>query len=217
MENAIMSQYALPITLPAIYAEETFVVSPCNESAYQQIVRWPAWQALLLSGASGSGKTHLGHIWAARANAKHLDCKTQPLQPEHIEGNLWLDDAEHCDTEALLHALNYTKEQNISLLLTTSLPAAQLPFTLPDLTSRLRALPSAHIDAPDDDALSAVLRKQFSDRQIKISDDVISYLLTHMERSFSAAQATVETLDRQMLENKRSLTIPFIKQALSIS
>ena len=212
-----MSQYVLSLSLPAVYAESNFIVSSCNDVAYRQIMSWPAWQALLLSGASGSGKTHLGHIWMARANATRLDCRTQSLQPEHIHTNLWLDDAEHCDEEALFHALNYTKEKNLSLLITASTPAAQLPFTLPDLTSRLRALPTAHIEAPDDEVLSAVLRKQFADRQIKIPDDVIDYLLTHMERSFSAAQATVEILDHQMLENKRSLTIPFVRKILSIS
>jgi chromosomal replication initiation ATPase DnaA len=46
-----MSQYALPITLPAVYAEANFVVSECNKAAYNQIVTWPAWQALLISGA----------------------------------------------------------------------------------------------------------------------------------------------------------------------
>jgi chromosomal replication initiation ATPase DnaA len=212
-----MSQYTLSITLPAVYAETNFVVSPCNETAYKRIISWPAWQALLISGTSGSGKTHLGHIWAARADAERIDCKTQKFLPEHIHRNLWLDDAEYCDEETLLHTLNYTKEQNISLLLTTALPAGQLPFTLPDLTSRLRALPAAIINTPDDEVLSAVLRKQFADLQIKISDEVIAYLLTHTERSFAAIARAVETLDKQTLENKRGLTIPFIRQVLYLS
>ncbi len=192
------------------------MVSSCNNAAHHQIMAWPAWQALLISGASGSGKTHLGHIWAARANAEIIDCKTQPLNPQTISRNIWLDNIEHCNAEALFHALNYTKEQGFSLLLTATSPASQMPFTLPDLTSRLRALPTAHIDAPDDEVLSGVLHKQFADRQIKVSDDVIFYLLTHTERSFSSIANVVDTLDKQMLENKRSLTVPFVRQVLSI-
>ncbi len=193
------------------------MVSSCNELAYNQVMAWPVWQSLLISGASGSGKTHLGHIWAERANAEYINCKDSDLSPEHITRNLWLDDAEHCDPEALFHTLNYAKEKKLSLLITAALPAAQLPFSLPDLTSRLRAMPAAHIDAPDDDVLSAVLRKQFADRQIKVSEDIISYLLTHTERSFTAIAGIVDTLDKQMLENKHRLTIPFIRQVLSIS
>ena len=97
-------------------------------------------------------------------------------------------------------------------MLTSACPANQLPFKLPDLTSRLMALPSAHIDQPDDEVLSAALRKQFTDRQMKVDDEVIAYMVPRVERSFVAIQTLVERLDNLTLQEKRKLTIPLVKQ-----
>ena len=45
--------------------------APSNSAALRLIESWPDWPApvVLLSGPAGSGKTHLAHIWAARAGA----------------------------------------------------------------------------------------------------------------------------------------------------
>ena len=53
------------------FQPEDFIVGPSNERAYAMVESWPAWpgEALLLVGPRGSGKTHLGAIWARRAHA----------------------------------------------------------------------------------------------------------------------------------------------------
>lgn len=209
-----MSQYALPIVLPPVFSEDNFYVSNCNRSAHQWVTRWPDWpgNALFLYGPSGAGKTHLGHIWAARASAAIFDALPSP---DALQGHALIENIDRMrDERQLLHLLNYAKEQRHALLLTSLLPAAQLPFTLPDLTSRLKALPSAGIAAPDDEALIAAFRKQFADRQLKVEDDVITFLLPRMERSFATLAATVEKLDSQALAEQRNLTIPFLKRVL---
>lgn len=209
-----MPQYVLPLRLPAIYAEANFVTSACNEEACRRIASWPAWSQLLLSGPAGCGKTHLGHIWAARAQA-HIIEAPDMVSAEAVISHTLLEHIESADEEILLHAINIARENGFSLLLTARLPAAQLPFTLPDLTSRLRAMPSAAIEAPDDEALSGALRKQFADRQIKAPEEAIAYLLARAERSFAAIGAIVERLDAHMLMHHRSLTIPLIREALA--
>ena len=47
---------------------DAFLTSPSNERARAMVERWPDWPArtLLLVGPAGSGKSHLGAIWAAR-------------------------------------------------------------------------------------------------------------------------------------------------------
>ena len=62
------------------------------------------------------------------------------------------------------------------------------------------------LDAPDDTLLAAVLAKLFSDRQLTPRPDVIPYLVTHMERSFAAAQSIVATLDATSLAQKKPIT-----------
>ena len=163
-----MSQYTLSLALPPVFSEDNFFVSDCNRQAHGWIMRWPDWpaHALLLHGPEGSGKSHLAAIWAARS-----------------KGNVAEDIERLADERELLHLFNSTKENKQNLLLTASVPAPGLPFTLPDLTSRLLSIPSVAIGQPDDEVLAGAMRKQFADRQMKVDDDVIAYILPRMERS----------------------------------
>lgn len=210
-----MSQYTIPLLLPADYSSENFISSACNEEAIHWIQRWPNWSshALLLVGPTGCGKSHLGHMWATTANAITLSAETLGNDiPDH---NYLVEDINKLrDERALLHLFNYSRENKRHLLLTSASPIAQLEFTLPDLISRLKALPVATIKEADDDALAAAMRKQFADRQIKVDEDVIAFLTSRMERSFAHLRALVEHLDKTALEHKRNLTIPFIKHLL---
>ena len=67
----------LPLDLghrPAL-GRADFLVAPCNAAAIAWLDRWPHWPApaLALYGAAGSGKTHLAHVFAARAGATSID------------------------------------------------------------------------------------------------------------------------------------------------
>lgn len=215
-----MSQYALSLSLPPVFSADNFFVSACNKEAWQWIQAWPDWphgqgkHALLLHGPSGSGKSHLGHIWAARAHAITVNAENiEHAQPE--SGNWLVEDIERLTLERpLLHLFNYVMEQGGSMLMTSLHPAANLPFTLPDLTSRLLALPSAQIEQPDDDVLAGAIRKQFIDRQMKVDDEVIDYLLPRMERSLAKAKELVALLDHKALAQSKSITIPFVRKIL---
>jgi chromosomal replication initiation ATPase DnaA len=210
-----MSQYALPINLPPVFSEDNFFISESNREAHRWITSWPDWpgHALLLTGGPGSGKTHLGHIWAGRSQAVIVDAAA-PEPADH----LFVDNIERIGNErSLLHLINYSRENNYWLLLASALPAVQLPFRLPDLTSRLKALPVAAIAPPDDALLAGALRKQFSDRQLKVEEEVIAYITARIERSLASVKATVEKLDAEALAQRRSLTVPFVREALSYS
>jgi chromosomal replication initiation ATPase DnaA len=77
---------------------------------------------------------------------------------------------------------------------------------LPDLVSRLRALPVVELAAPDDTLLRAVLVKLFVDRQLAVDESLIRYLVARIERSFAAARAAVAALDREALRQRRPVT-----------
>ena len=85
---------------------------------------------------------------------------------------------------------------------------------LPDLRSRLAASPAVGVGVPDDALIGAVLVKMFSDRQLQVNQDVITYLLARMERSFAAARRIVAVLDTKALAAKRRITIPFAAHVL---
>lgn len=205
-----MSQYTLSLALPATYSADNFFISDANREAWQWINAWPNWpsHALILYGPHGCGKSHLATIWAAKSHA-------MPNPNPAAKGHRLIEDIDKLtDQQALLHLFNATRENKNALLMTSSVAPAQLPFTLPDLTSRLLSVPHMAIGAPDDALLAGVMRKQFADRQMKVGDEVIAYMLPRMERSLDKAKELVETLDKAALAEKKGITIPFVKKIL---
>lgn len=223
-----MTEAQLPLDLghrPALSAGD-FLVAPCNQQAHGWIARWPDWPgpALVLSGPAGSGKTHLVHLFAAASGAAVLDAAglTVDDPPRLLAGAraVVVEDCDRAaaegrlDQAALFHLINLVRESRAYLLLTGRDSAARWPLVLPDLMSRLRAMPTVAIGAPDDALLAAVLVKLFADRQVKVGEELIGYLLGRMERSFAAAAALVETLDRVSLAGQRAVTVPLARAVL---
>ena len=103
---------------------------------------------------------------------------------------------------------------DVWILLTARSPVPDWPISLPDLASRLRAAPAVAIGPPDEALLGALLVKLFGDRQLVVAEDVIRYMLAHMERSFAAARALVAALDERSLEQHRAITIPLVRAVL---
>ncbi len=101
------------------------------------------------------------------------------------------------------------------MLLTSRKAPGEISITLPDLRSRLRALPLLRIDAPDEGLLKAVLVKLFADRQLAVEPHVVAYLALHMERSMEAASQVVEATDRLSLAMQRKVTRAIAADALA--
>jgi chromosomal replication initiation ATPase DnaA len=102
--------------------------------------------------------------------------------------------------------MNMVREEEAYLLITARSAPAGWTVALPDLASRLRAIPAVTLGPPDDALLRAVLLKLFADRQIKVEENLISYLTARTERSFAGARAAVEALDHEALRLQRPVT-----------
>jgi chromosomal replication initiation ATPase DnaA len=61
-----------------------------------------------------------------------------------------------------------------------------------------------------------VLVKLFADRQLAISEEVVTYLALHLERSFAAARDAVAALDTAALAEQRRITVPLVKRVLGL-
>src|SRR5438105_965512 len=91
-------------------------------------------------------------------------------------------------------------------LVTAHTPPAVWPVGIRDLASRLKVLPVVAMSTPGDALLRAVLVKLFADRQLVVDERLLSYLLTHIERSFAAMRAVAARLDQEALRQRRPLT-----------
>jgi chromosomal replication initiation ATPase DnaA len=202
-------QLALALDHAESYAREDFLSGPCNDGALALIESWPDWpaRAIALVGPEGSGKTHLATIWAAAAGARAVSAHAlgeTDVPAALATGALVIEDgAATADERALFHLINLAREEGAFLLLTARTVPSIWPVAIPDLVSRLRALPVVTLQAPDDPMLQGVIVKLATDRQLTLDESVVNYLSTHIERSFAAARKAVVTLDDEALRQGR--------------
>ncbi len=216
-------QLALALPHAESFARDDFLTGTSNADALATIERWPDWadRVLALTGPEGAGKSHLAAIWAEKAGARRVSARAlgeTDLLGSLATGALVVEDASAAlDERALFHLLNLVREEDGYLLLTARSAPATWGVALPDLASRLRALPVVTVSAPDDALLRAVMVKLFADRQLSVDENLIAYLATRIERSFAAAREAVAQLDREALRQKRGVTRALAAELLGAS
>ncbi|MDE1174671.1 MAG: chromosomal replication initiator DnaA [Parvibaculaceae bacterium] len=215
-------QLILALPCRTAYGREDFLVAPANEAAVALIDRWPDWPgvAVALTGPAGSGKTHLAEVWRERSRAltvtgPHLRIADVPVLL--AKGALVIEAANELSGEgeqALFHLLNLAHAENAFVLLLARPAPGQWRVKLPDLASRVKALPAVSLNEPDDALLGAVLAKLFADRQLRIPDTLVPFLAQRIERSVDAARRIVQAIDEASLSGKRPVTIPLAADVL---
>ena len=215
------SQRPLDLKFKPALGSEDFFISACNQAAVSYLQTWTTWShpACLIWGPEASGKTHLAHLWKNLSQAHLLEGGTlklkdvekhaqapQPLVIEHIEAIL--------QQLHLLQIMNISQESGSPLLMTSRRPPSQLPFDLPDLTSRLKGLVSLELLSPDDGLLTMLLLKLCHDQQLTISAPLIDYIIPRIQRTYGFIQALVDQMRQLSLSAKRQPTIPMAKEAL---
>lgn len=205
---------------PAL-ARDDFLVSPANAGAVALVDQWPNWptHGAVIVGPPGSGKSHLASVWRQRCGAglrRASDLSVAAAADDFASRALVVEDAGEgpFDERALFHLLNLARQEGGFVLLTSARPVAAWPVQLPDLMSRLRALPEATILPPDDALLRGVLVKHFADRQIAVSEPIVSYILLRMPRSMDALRRIVQEIDARALAEKAEITRPFVAKVL---
>lgn len=204
---------------------EDFLVAPCNAAAVGWIDRWPDWpgNGLAIFGPAGCGKTHLAEVWRVRSGAIRLaPAALAGAEPPQLLGDatacvidgLYGEPGARPDERRLLHLYNLLRERGGHLLLLAREAPARWPVTLPDLKSRVGALPAVEIGLPDDALLAAVMVKLFADRQLAVGVDVVQYVAARMERSFEAARRIVAALDREALAARKRIALPLAREVL---
>ena len=206
-------QLALDLPHAESFRRDDFLSDPSNESALALVDSWPVWpdRIAAIIGPPGSGKSHLAAIWAERSGARIVDAAAlaySEVPRALVTGALVVEDIapERIDEAAMFHLLNLAREDEACVLITAAKRLDLAGYALPDLTSRLRALPIFARAPPGEGLLAAVMVKLFADRQILVDEDTVAYLLTRIERSLAAARSVAARLDRAALSRGRRVT-----------
>ncbi|WP_417246947.1 chromosomal replication initiator DnaA [Celeribacter sp.] len=205
-------QLILDLPTRQVLGRDAFFVSPSNAVALatlDAVDTWPSGK-LVLVGPSGAGKTHMAHVFAAEHDAAILpaaDLISANIPELAARRFVVVEDVDRLPElanprgaeNALFHLHNLTLAEGGRLLITAETPPNHWTLTLPDLASRMQGTTVTRIDPPDDMLLTAMLVKQFEDRQIKVPVALIPWLVKRMERSAASARDLVEALDREAL------------------
>ena len=204
------------------YKREDFYVSPSNQEAYDFINSWPRWIKRIVNifGPSGSGKSHLASI---------LKNKTSCLQINSNELNekifiryktkeaLIIENLDKKISEKLLFSLwNVALQDNKYLMTTSKKPISSYKFKLKDLESRVKSSLIIGINLPNDDLISVILAKNFSDKQIKVEKKHIDYIIKRIDRSYEKISQFIFTLDKYSLKKGSPFSLKLIKEVLKM-
>ena len=204
------------------YKREDFYVSPSNQEAYNFINNWPKWIKRIVNifGPSGSGKSHLSSI--LKTKTKCLEILGNELNENIIfefktKEVLIIENFNEKIPEELLFSLwNIALQDNKYFLINSIKPISSYKFKLPDLTSRVKSSLNIGIKLPSDDLISAIIAKNFSDKQIMVEEKHIDYIIKRIDRSYEKISQFILTLDRYSLKKKSPFGLKLIKEVLKM-
>lgn len=193
-------QLALPLSSPPEPTLENFVPGSNGEllERLRELAAGRSREAVIyLWGAPGCGRSHL------------LAACVRP-------GVTVADDVEALDAagqQALFNAINRAREDGGSVLAAGAAPPAQLALR-EDLRSRLGWGLVYEVKPLTDAERALYLRAEAARRGLRLADEVVWYLLSHVRRDMPSLRALLEQLDRASLEQHRPVTLPLVREAL---
>ena len=214
----------LTFDLPSLTSHDRgdFFVSQSNEMAVRFIEDWEAWPSkkLILFGPKSAGKTHLAHVWKKMSGARVVSAKSLKYPEEASRTNLLVEDVHEIaglqkSEAALLHTHNLLNEKGYYLLMTGLNSPRQWGIQLQDLASRIEGASHGALCEPDDLLFSSLLAKQFADRQLFPTPNVLQYIVFRLERSHEATRRFVELADKASMRERHAITRAFAKRILA--
>lgn len=217
-----MQQLPLDLVTPDRFSRDRLITNAALGAVVDDVLTPGAWPSpyILIHGPAGSGKTHVGHIFAETHSARMLTAsQTRDYEIGDRRSHV-VDDADLASQETLFHLFNAAQASGGYLVLLTRLHPLQWPVEVLDWQSRLRAMRLVTLPQPDEDLLAAILSNLFAQRAISPSPDAIAYIASRADRSVAALQKFVTELEhyangraftRALARNffEQSETLPF--------
>lgn len=235
------TQLSLAVNLPD---DETFVSFLSGENLYlvpaiHSFIDDPSdtkhsntITSLVLFGAQGVGKSHLLHASCAYAESKNISSVCLSLtEYSHLPVNILdgletielvcLDDVHLVKSQldwqqGIFDLYNRISERGGKLLITANDAITNIDFKLPDLKSRLQWGLTEQVKALSDEDKVVALQLRAKTRGIDLSNDVAKFLFTRLSRDMKDIIDSLNRLDEASIREQRKITIPFIKDILSL-
>ena len=120
-------------------------------------------------------------------------------------------------SEKLLFSLwNLALQDNKYFLINSIKPISSYSFSIPDLTSRVKSSLIIGLKLPSDDLISAIIAKNFSDKQIIVQKKHIDYIIKRIDRSYEKISQFILTLDKYSLKKGSPFGLKLIKEVLKM-
>ncbi len=218
-----MSQLTLDLGPEPDQRFERFVAGPNAALLTHLQALQPGDAPTLISGAVGSGKSHLlaslAQAWRSRgAVVQAFDSSTRP--PWELSGQarlVLLDDVQALDTEqqrAAFAAFIEAVGQGAVVVAASRVPAVDLPLR-DDLRTRLAWGPSFALAPLNEAGLRQLLLQEGLHRGLQLPEELIDYLLLRFARDSGFLVPLLTRLDDYALRTKRAPTVPLLRQMLN--
>ena len=203
------------------YLKQDFYVSKNNFNAYKLIESWPKWPSRLINifGPSGCGKTHLVNILKSKIHSVIIssdNVSDEILNTYKTKECLIIDNYNNNISEKILYSIiNQAYQDNKYLIISSTISIKMFEIKLLDLKSRFSSFIDIGIELPTDDLIRVILTKNFSDKQIQVSQKNIEYILKNIERSYEKINTFSNSIDSLSLTKAQPIKLNLIKKVLN--
>jgi len=223
--------FEFPVT--SVYTFDSFVVCDGNAGALQFSRRMAdpddPENLLYIHGPAGSGKTHLlqaiGRAMGGTSNKvlPYLSFR-EPVTVDELccrfarEDALIVDDLHRLPDDgdlraALWQVFNDFHSSGRKIVMAGLYAPRDLPYLDDHLVSRLLWGLVARVDVSDDHSRQMILKKIAADRQVRIPDDAVDFILMTTSREVGDLISAFESVFRLSMTLQRRITLPLAREA----
>ncbi len=221
-----MSRQQIPLALkpPRRPRFENFVAGPNQALVDLLAAGLESGSWYFLGGPPGSGRSHLMSACFAdclkRSQTAQFLALAVPSNQALLEAAaadcILLDDIDalagrEVGEMLLFNALNRWRAERCSVLMSG---ASRADFQLPDLRSRLGQAARLTLKPLEDADLRRLVVRLADEHEVVLGRGAADYLLTHGARSAAAVARLIEQLSTRALNERRTLSVPLIREAL---
>lgn len=198
------------------------IISDANRTAITMLDAWLSTEkkplhegGFIVTGPRGAGKSFLLDTEARKTESLYL---AGGALPEKSTALMFLDDAHLIGAEQLLAFYHDCVTAGHRFVLSGKGAVKDWAHTdegvLPDLMTRLAALPMVHLPAPDEDLLAQVFTQTLARKQVRIDTQTARAAAQSLRRSHHAAVGFALMIDEQALAEKRTIDKAFVREVL---